>query len=357
MTRLAHLGLGGFFRAHQAWYTERANAVQPDDPWTCTAFTGRSPDLAEAMTAAGNRYTLIERGADGDSSAEIAAVVASHAGGDTDAWAQVFAAPELAVVTVTVTEAGYRPAGGTSAPERLLAGLAARRDAGGGPLALVSCDNLARNGEVLHGAVARLAKASDLELARWVEANVAFPCTMVDRITPHSDDPLTVITEPFSEWVIAGDFPAGRPSWEAVGARFVDDVAPFERRKLWLLNAAHSTMAYLGLLRGLETIDEAWGDDEIRVTVEQLWDEVRPVLGFDAAETDAALAALRTRFANPRIAHRLDQIARQGREKLAQRQRAIMAARAEAGLPPGEACLKTVAAFEQVAREGEFRVD
>jgi fructuronate reductase len=205
--------------------------------------------------------------------------------------------------------------------------------------------------------VVRLAEASDLGLARWVERNVTFPSTMGDRITPHSDDPLTVVTEPFSEWVVAGDFPAGRPAWHEVGARFVADVAPYERRKLWLLNAAHTTMTYLGLLRGLTTVAEAWAEPGIRQTVEQLWSEVRPVLGFSDTETDAALAALRTRFANPRIAHRLEQIARQGREKLAQRQRAIMAARVEAGLPPGEACRATIAAFEDVVRKGQFRVD
>lgn len=356
MTRLAHLGLGQFFRAHQAWYTERANELHPDDLWTYTAFTGRSPALAAAMTAGGDRYTLVERSADGDAATTIASVAHSFPGDDTDAWAAVFRNPELAVVTVTVTESGYGDAP-TAAPARLLAGLAARRAAGGGPLAIVSCDNLAGNGEVLHGAVVRLAEASDLDLARWVERNVTFPSTMVDRITPHSDDPLTVITEPFSEWVIAGEFPAGRPAWHEVGARFVDDVASFERRKLWLLNAAHSTMTYLGLLRGLETVDQAWADPRIRATVEQLWDEVRPVLGFDDAETDAALEALRTRFANPRIAHRLEQIARQGREKLAQRQQAIMAARLEAALPAGEACQATIAAFDEIVKRGIARVD
>ncbi|GAA4158919.1 mannitol dehydrogenase family protein [Gryllotalpicola daejeonensis] len=361
MTRLAHLGLGAFFRAHQAWYTERANALAPGDPapaeqWRYTAFTGRSPELAAALTAAGNRYTLVERGAEGDESTQVTSIAASFAGDDTDAWTAAFCDPELAVVTVTVTEAGY-DAATSPAPGRLLSGLAARRAAGGGPLALVSCDNLAGNGEVLHGAVVRLAEASDLDLARWIERKVTFPSTMVDRITPHSSDPLTVITEPFSEWVIAGDFPAGRPAWDAVGARFVDDVAPFERRKLWLLNAAHSTMTYLGLLRGFETIDQAWGDDEIRATVEQLWNEVRPVLGFEDAETDAALAALRPRFANPRIAHRLEQIARQGREKLAQRQRAIMAARLEAGLPAGDACRATIEAFDEIVKKGIARVD
>jgi len=356
MSRLAHLGLGNFYRAHQAWYTDLANALHPEGPWRYTAFAGRSAALAEAMSAAGNRYTVIERAADGDSSTVIGSVEASHGADDVAAWTAALAAPELSVVTVTVTEAGYGDAP-RAAPARLLGGLAARRAAGGGPLALVSCDNLASNGDVLRQAVVRLAAASDRDLARWVERNVTFPSTMVDRITPANGDPLTVVTEPFSEWVIAGEFPAGRPAWDEVGVRFVADVAPFERRKLWLLNAAHTTMTYLGLLRGFDTIDQAWADPSIRATVEQLWEEVRPVLGFSDDETDAALAALRPRFANPRIAHRLEQIARQGREKLAQRQRAIMAARIEAGLDCGEACQATITAFDQIVRKGQFRVD
>jgi len=355
MTRLAHLGLGGFFRAHQAWYTERANALG-GDTWTYTAFTGRSAELARAMTAAGNEYTLIERAADGDTASTIRSVAASFAGSETDAWTSALSDPELAVVTLTVTESGYDAAASPVAG-RVLEGLAARRAAGAGPLALVSCDNLSGNGEVLRGLLVRLAQASDHDLARWIDANVTFPSTMVDRITPHSEDPLTVITEPFSEWVIAGEFPAGRPAWDEVGARFVDDVAPFERRKLWLLNAAHTTLTYLGLLRGFQTVDEAFADPELRAAVDELWAEVRPVLRFSDSETDAALDALRTRFANPRIGHRLEQIARQGREKLAQRQRAIMAARVEAGLTPGDACEATIAAFDEIVRRGEVRVD
>ncbi|MFC4242012.1 mannitol dehydrogenase family protein [Gryllotalpicola reticulitermitis] len=355
MTRLAHLGLGGFFRAHQAWYTERANQLGGEE-WTYTAFTGRSRGLPEALTAAGNMYTLVERAAEGDTSMPIRAVAASSAGTETDAFAAAFADPELAVVTVTVTETGYDPET-SPAPGRLLDGLAARRTSGGGPLAVVSCDNLSGNGEVLRGVLRGLAEASDRGLAGWIDDNVTFPSTMVDRITPHSDDPLTVVTEPFSEWVIAGGFPAGRPAWDAVGVRFVEDVAPYERRKLWLLNAAHSTLTYLGLLRGFETVDEAFADAEVRAAVEELWDEVRPVLGFADAETDAAIDALRPRFANPRIAHRLDQIARQGREKLAQRQRAIMAARTAAGLSPGAACEATIAAFDEIVKKNLVRVD
>ncbi len=356
MTRLAHLGLGNFFRAHQAWYTERANALHPEEPWRYTAFTGRSPELAEAMTATGNVYTLIERSAEGDAFSRISSVAASHAGDNTDAWTAALADPELAVVTLTVTETGYDPES-SPAPGRLVAGLAARRAAGAGPLALVSCDNLSGNGEVLRGAVTRLAEASDPELARWIARNATFPSTMVDRITPHSDDPLTVITEPFSEWVISGDFPAGRPAWDEVGARFVADVAPFERRKLWLLNAGHTLLAYLGLLQGFATVDAAFADTELRAALEELWAEARPVLGFSDAETDAALAALRTRFANPRIAHRLDQIARNGREKLEQRQRAIMRARVAAGFEPGAAAQATIDAFDEIVRRGDIRVD
>lgn len=356
MSRLAHLGLGGFFRAHQAWYTARANERDLEASWTYTAFSVRSTALPDAMTAADNVYTLVERAADGDRSSPIASVTASACAQDTRTWRACVADPELAVLTLTVTESGYDPVT-SPAPGLLLDGLADRRRAGAGPLALVSCDNLAGNGEVLRGALLALAAEHDRDLARWIDDAVAFPSTMVDRITPHSADPLTVVTEPFSEWVLAGSFPAGRPAWDEVGAQFVDDVAPYERRKLWLLNAGHTTLAYLGLPRGLTTVAEAYDDPGLRAALEELWREARAVLDLPPDEVDLTLAALRTRFANPRIEHRLAQIARSGHEKLAQRQRAISQARVAAGLDPGQVCRATIEAFDEIVRRGEIRVD
>jgi fructuronate reductase len=367
--RMAHLGLGHFHRAHQAWYTQRANAVasvprsghgtRDGAGWGIAAFTGRSAAAAESLVAQDGMYTLIERAASGDSALLIESISAAYDGADP-AWERTLADPAVAVLTVTVTERGYGPNG---AGARIAAGLRARARASGGsaaPIALVSCDNLQGNGEVLRQAVElAIAATHDDGTAAWIADNVSFVSSMVDRITPHTtdddrsaaraltgyDDAVPVVTEPFSEWILSGEFPGGRPAWHQVGVRFVDDIEPFERRKLWLLNAGHTLLAAVGLPRGFATVADAFADRDCRRRLEELWAEARPMLPFDDGEVDVALGALRTRFANPRILHRLDQIDDGSREKLRQRQVAIMRARMDAGEDPGSASLATVAAW------------
>jgi fructuronate reductase len=336
--RIAHLGLGAFARSHQAWYTQAVS-----DGWGIVAVSGRViPELA----AQGYRYGLIVRGPSADSASVIESVV----GAAPDA----IAAPETVIVTLTVTEAGYLP---DARPPRVLAdGLRARRDAGGGPLAIVPCDNLPSNGAVLRDAVLA---CSEPELAGWIDDNVSFVSTMVDRITPATTaadilvaeqllgwhDAVPVVTEPFTEWVLQGDFPASRPEWEKAGAQFVDDVEPYEQRKLWMLNGAHSLMAYRGLELGLDTVFEAWA--ALAAEVEQLWREAREVLPLPAADLDAWVAALRVRWQNPRIEHRLEQIAQGGDHKIPARIGAVIERRKQAGLPAGTAELETIAAWER----------
>ncbi|GAB2672128.1 mannitol dehydrogenase family protein [Thalassiella azotivora] len=380
--RIVHLGLGSFFRAHQVWYT--ANA--PDaDQWGVAAFAGRSRALADALDAQGGAYTLLTRAADGDRFDVVGSVVRAHAADDHDAWLGYLADPAVAVVTVTVTEAGYRqggyrqggaddgsPAGldatdpdvtadvdalradprspVTTAPGRLVAGFLARRAAGAGPLAVVPCDNLMHNGPVAARVVGDLAALVDPTLAAWVEANVSFVTTVVDRITPRTTDDdvdtvtagtgrhdaVPVVTEPFSEWVLAGSFPAGRPRWEDAGATFTDDVTAYEQRKLWLLNGAHSLLAYAGPGRGHTTVADAVQDPVCRRWVEQWWDEACPHLPHPDAELAAYRAALLDRFANPRIRHLLGQVAADGSQKLPVRILPVLRAeRASGRLPAG----------------------
>ena len=364
--RVAHLGLGAFHRAHQAWYTQAADDA--GGSWGIAAFTGRSPEAARVLAAQDAVYTLVERGADGDAARSVDALSRVHDGADRNAWRATIADPDVAVLTLTITEAGYRP--GSGAPARVLDGLAARSAAGAGGIAVVSCDNLARNGEVLRDAVLALA-APDAELSDWIRAEVSFVSTMVDRITPATtdadraevrrltgwDDAAPVVTEPFTEWVLAGAFPAGRPDWEAGGARFVTDIEPFERRKLWLLNAGHSLLAYQGLLRGRATVAEAVGDPALRDELELLWSEQRTELPFDDAVVDEALAALRDRFANGRIEHRLAQIGADGSQKLGPRILDPLRARLTAGRPPGTAQAGVLAAWalHLVQEAGDLR--
>jgi fructuronate reductase len=348
---VAHLGLGAFHRAHQAWYTQRAG-----DGSGIAAFTGRSGEAARVLAAQDAVYTLLERGAYGDSATLMEALSAVHDGADLGAWRRVLSDPDVGVLTLTVTEAGYRP--GSPAPARVLDGLRARHAAGAGGIAVVSCDNLPDNGRVLRDAVLALAEpGSDLEA--WVRSDVSFVSSMVDRITPATtdsdrevvrrltgwDDAAPVVTEPFAEWVLAGSFPAGRPAWQDAGAQFVDDIAPYERRKLWLLNAGHSLLAYHGLAAGHVTVAEAVADPALAAELDLLWSEQRTELPFDAPTVEEALAALRARFGNARIEHRLAQIGTDGSQKLGPRILDPLRSRLAAGREPGRAQLGVLAAW------------
>jgi fructuronate reductase len=350
--RIVHLGLGNFFRAHQAWYTDHA----PDaDRWGIAAFTGRRAALAMALDAQDGLYTLITRGSERDQVDVVGSISAVHPASDHDAWLEYFRVPDLAVVTVTVTEAGYvrgvdgsldrsnaqvrrdaaalrvdQVAPVSSVPARLLAGLLARERAGLGPIAIVPCDNLPHNGAVAACVVGEMAALVAPRFVSVVDRMASFVTTMVDRITPETTeahrqvvqeatgrcDAAPVATEPFSEWFISGEFPAGRPQWERAGAQIVADVAPFEQRKLWLLNGAHSLLAYGASIRGHETVAEAVADEVCRNWIEQWWNEAARHLSLPAEDVGAYRAALLERFANPRIRHQLSQIAADGSQKL-----------------------------------------
>lgn len=355
--RIVHLGLGAFHRAHQAWYT--AHASDAGD-WGIAAFTGRDARMADVLDAQDGLFCLVERGPASDSVEVVTSIGEVHDGARVDLLAELVGDPTVALVTLTITEAGYRlTADGTAdlgdavvagdidrmraaarearpladaapraALSRLLAGLDARRRNAGGAIAVVPCDNLPGNGELTRTGLLDLASRIAPDLADWITDNVAFVSTSVDRITPRLDsadvdavasagwvDAAPVITEPFSDWTLSGEFPAGRPDWESAGARFVDDIEPWENRKLWLLNGAHSLLAYDGMLRGHETVAEAIGDPECRRLVDAFWAEAVDCLpgGIEHAEYRTALLE---RFGNQRIVHHLEQIAAEGSAKV-----------------------------------------
>ncbi len=364
--RIVHLGLGAFHRSHQAWFTHHASDA-PD--WGIAAFTGRRPDAALALAAQDGLYTVVERADGGDNFAVVSSIVEAREGADLQRLSALLAARATAVVTLTITEAAYRLgsdglldrkapdvvadlallAGGgnpTTPLGRLVLGLAARRATAAGPLAVVCCDNLSNNGAVARNAVLGLARAWDEDLAGWIEANVSFVSTSVDRITPRTTeadlaavqaacgyrDTSPVVAEPFANWVLSGDFPAGRPRWEDAGAVFVTDIEPYENRKLWLLNGAHSLLAYAGQLRGHTTVAQALADPLCLQAVAKFWDEAEAVLHRTAGNAEelqipAYRDALLARFGNARIAHHLAQIAMDGSTKL--RMRAVPVLRAE----------------------------
>nr|WP_081416551.1 mannitol dehydrogenase family protein [Arthrobacter castelli] len=390
------MGLGAFHRAHQAWYTDQ---VDPGSQWGIAAFTGRSPKAAEVLAAQDGLYTVVQRTADGDRHELLGSIVEAHDGADLQRFRQLLAADTTAIVTITVTEAAYHVGAdgrfdtgapavvddlkllqaddghGTWAgpgispvstmPARLLLGLQARKEADAGPIAVVSCDNLPGNGAVARAAVLGIAEAVDPELAAWVDTNVSFVQTSVDRITPAATvadvesveaaqgyiDHTPVVTEPFSSWVLSGDFPAGRPAWEEAGAVFVDDIGPFEDRKLWLLNGAHSLLAYSAQRRGHDTVAQALADRTCVQWVEQFWDEAQRHLPAEGLDIDRYRAALRERFSNARIEHRLAQIASDGSNKLRLRAVPVMKAERQAGRS-GEASARMISAWIDYVKDG-----
>lgn len=379
--RIVHLGLGNFFRAHAAWYTEHA----PDAAeWGIAAFTGRSPAAADSLGAQEGLYTLLVRGPQDPAPEVVSSLSAVHPGSDLVALRGYFSRPEVAIVTSTVTEAGYRrnadggldlqdeavradvtalagdPASGdvTTTPGRLVAGLLARRAAGAGAIAVVPNDNIPENGAMVSRVVGDLVAEVDPSLQSWVDEHVSFVTTMVDRITPGTteddraevrsllgvDDPEVVPTEPYAEWVLAGDFPGGRPAWDAVGARFVDDVAPFEQRKLWLLNGSHSLMAYAASTLGHETVADAIGDPQVRRWVEEWWDAAARHLPLPETDVTAYRNALVERYSNASIRHLLAQIAADGSQKIPIRAVPVIRAElAEGRVSPG--ALRLVSAW------------
>jgi fructuronate reductase len=370
---MVHLGLGNFFRAHPCWYTEHA----PDAArWGIAAFTGRGSEmLVDRLTEQQGLYTLVERASETDDFEVIGSLSRAHVAAEHDAWLRCFQAPELAAVTVTVTEAGYcRGAHGgldasrpdvtadikilrqdrtgfvRTAPARLVAGMAARRAAGAGPLALVPCDNTPGNGALAQRVVRDLAELVDGDIASWIAESVSVVTTMVDRITPGPtpddvravaqstgyEDRCPVVTEPFHQWVLTGEFPVGRPGWEGAGAIFTDDITPHEQRKLWLLNGAHSLLAYAGLIRGHEAVPDAVRDEVCRAWLCDWWAAASSHLPQPAAELADYRAALSQRFANGRLRDRLDRIAADGSQKLPIRIVPVLRAeRAAGGLPVG----------------------
>ena len=337
--RIVHLGLGNFHRAHQAWYTEHATDRAE---WGIAGFTVRTAGLAERLAAQDGLSSLVERGSGADRVEVIGSLVEAQAG-DSPRFAGLLASPTTAVVTLTITEGGYALDGDAPplALTRLARGLEARRRAGAGPIALVSCDNLPSNGSVLRQALQRLDPALD--------DTVSFISTSVDRITPRLtpaeidglraasgwDDAAPVVTEPFSDWMLQGDFPGGRPQWESAGARFVDNVEPFERRKLWLLNGAHTILAASGPSRGHQTVAAAFADSYCRDLVTGFWDEAERHLTNPGLDIPAYLAQLRDRFANTRIAHRLTDIADQAPAKVRVRLLPVLRAELAAGRTGG----------------------
>ncbi len=342
---IVHLGIGAFHRAHQAWYTDVAMAAGDRD-WAITGVSLRSPGVAEQMNPQDGLYTVTERSEAGWSSRLVGAVRQVLVAQDQRAAViERMADPACHIVSLTVTEKGYcRAADGSldfaladagSLYALITEALRRRHDAGRPGLTLLSCDNLADNGQQLARLMGEYLERHDRALAPWFDRACACPSTMVDRIVPATTDAdraelaarfgltdqAAVLTEPFSQWVIEDRFAGPRPRWEQVGAELVGDVSPYETAKLRMLNGAHSFLAYVGLAHGHTYVHQAVADPVLRPQVEALMrEEAAPTITAGKGQDLSAYAgALLERFANPALNHRLIQIAMDGSQKLPQR--------------------------------------
>ncbi len=385
---IVHLGLGAFHRAHQAVYTEDV-LERRFGPHGICGVSLRSPAVRDRLAPQDGLYTVATRGAEGERLRVVGCLREVLVGPeDPGAVVRRIADPKVGIVSLTVTEKGYchdpatgkldpghpdirhdleHPGRPRSAIGALVAGLELCRRRGGLPPTVLCCDNLPHNGRTLQGVVLAFAALADDALARWLAAEVAFPCTMVDRIVPATtDDDIAavaaglglhdaapVVAEPFRQWVIEDRFTGPRPAWEEVGAELVADTAPYEEMKLRLLNGSHSTLAYLGYLAGFEHVFEVMRAPEFVAFLSRMMTlEVTPTLTVPV-DLAGYQGRLLERFANPAIRHRTAQIAIDGSQKLPQRLLATIRDQLQAGGPIRHLALAVAAWMRYAAGRDE----
>jgi mannitol 2-dehydrogenase len=353
---IVHIGAGGFNRSHLAVYLDDLLQAGGELNWGECGVGLLPPDeqLHRALVAQDYLYGLLEQGGSKSKLRIIGSLVEHlYAPDQTELVLERMSSPECAIVSLTVTEGGYFVEDGTrrflasdsriqhdlafpTQPVTFLGYLAEAADLrlkkGIAPFTVLSCDNLQGNGDTARTALLGYAEMRNPQLRQWVEANVAFPNSMVDRITPRTTDEnrqsilkdfairdgCPVVSEPFRQWVLEDRFVMGRPSWERAGATFTTDVTAFERVKMRLLNGGHSSIAYVAALLSFNYVHEAMGDSQIRAVLEHFLDEATQVLlDLPGLELNLYKKSVVERFANPFIRDSIMRIASEGTAKLA----------------------------------------
>ncbi len=353
---IVHVGVGGFHRSHQAFYTDNYINRSDDLRWGICGVGLREADrlVKQHLESQDYLYSILTKHPDGHTQVQVIGCMTDFlmAPDDPEAVISKMAADETYIVSLTITEGGYNydPSSGEfdftnpdiqhdlANPNKpklifgyLAAALARRRKTDRPPFTIQSCDNIQHNGDITRKMLVTYIRAFDHELADWVESHVCFPNAMVDRITPATNqsdlalaknlgiiDKWPVTCEPFHQWVIEDKFSQQRPAWELVGAQIVDDVTPYETMKIRLLNASHSVLGILGSLRGYQTIEQAICDPLFTKLITEFMDsEVTPILdavpGIDLSDYKKTLIA---RFANPNIKDSLTRICSQSAAKV-----------------------------------------
>jgi mannitol 2-dehydrogenase len=353
---IAHIGVGGFHRAHQAFYTDALMNTGEGLDWAICGVGLRTEDrrARDDLKDQDYLFTLFELGDSDDTEVRVIGAIRDMLLAEDGAQALIdkLASPEIRIVSLTITEGGYciddstgefmahlppiqhdlaHPDDPKTVFGFLCAALAKRRAAGTAAFTLMSCDNLPHNGAVTRKALLAFAALHDSALRDWIAANVSFPNAMVDRITPMTstahrlqladkhgvDDAWPVVCEPFVQWVLEDKFVDGRPAWEKVGVQFTDDVTPYEEMKIKLLNGSHLALTYLGFLKGYRFVHETMNDPLFVRYMRAYMDlDVTPQLsavpGIDLTEYKNTLVA---RFSNQAIADQLERVCSDGSSK------------------------------------------
>lgn len=353
--RLLHIGAGGFNRSHLAVYLDDLLSITSEPRWgeVAVGLLPADHEIHEGLGSQDHLYSLLQM----DSREERLRVVGSlvehlYAPNQSEAVVARMAAAECAIISLTVTEGGYFIEDATGhflsenvdvrhdlehpeAPVTWLGYVAAaaerRRTERRGPFTLLSCDNLQSNGAVARRALMAFAELRGGGLRQWIEKNVTFPCSMVDRITPRTTagnralilerfgviDQTPVVCEAFRQWVLEDHFVAGRPAFEHAGAEITSDVAPYEKVKMRILNAGHSTLGYFADLLGIGFIHEAVADAQLRRLLVAYMDEVKPVVPTLASiDLDQYAATVVHRFSNTAIRDQVPRICSEGCAKV-----------------------------------------
>ncbi len=353
--RIVHLGVGAFHRAHQAVYLDDLLQKGIVTDWGEYGMGVLPQDKAmrDALSGQDYLYTVVERSAERQSARVVGSITGFQlAPPDPRAAVERLAGEEVSIVSLTITEGGYFLHEGSgefdsahaliqqdaASPELpitslgfLTAALKLRRDRKIAPFTVLSCDNLQGNGHIARRVVLGLAQMQDEALARWIGEHVAFPNSMVDRITPATTDDdradllqrfgvrdaWPVVTEPFRQWVIEDTFCNQRPPWEEVGAQMVTDVLPYELMKIRLLNASHMAIAYLGALAGYVFVHDVVNDPNFAAFVSAFMEEVTLVVPrIPGVQIPEYKRTLQVRFGNPTIKDRVARLCSEGSAKM-----------------------------------------
>ena len=354
-TGIVHLGVGSFHKAHQAYYTDKILEKSGGD-WRIMGVSLRSNDAQNQLRPQNGLYTLLIKGGMRTTSRVIGSIVnVLSASKNSEPAIQAMVNKNIKIVSLTVTEKAYGlnlsnlgcninhadiayDLKNFHSPRGVLGivtkALAIRKLKKIPPFTVLCCDNLPNNGKLLRSAVIDFSQRININLSQWIEDEVAFPSTMVDRITPtptqntyqeakrviNLKDFAAVETEEFSQWVIEDNFPLGRPDWDCAGAIFTNNVGPFEKMKLRMLNGTHSMLAYVGFHCGHRYVRDVMNDKVLSNLVNRhlqiAAQTLKPIKGIDYNNYAQSLVS---RFSNPEIAHETFQIAMDGSEKMQQR--------------------------------------